>query len=429
MEYKTLCFDDDFLDRNTLVKNLMNVIKKWHEYMHENKSLVISVDAPWGSGKSYLINMWRNWLLSEESSCPNYSVTYYNAWESDDCNNPFIPLVYTLREVEIYGDGQIQQRIKEKAEVFIKSCGIALLKDGISKVIGKETAEMITNGIDEALNQKTEKFFQDYEEYLNQKTLFKEALQDLIPENGKLIVFVDELDRCRPIFAVETLEIIKHFFNIENIVFIFAIDLQQLSHSVSTLYGKDMDAQGYLRRFFDINVNIPKCNIHDYINKKYNDKLSKFNLAGKFFENMDETYKQLNLSLRDIDKITTNFIVFCLYYHDVITLMASLNGQKNLDMRLSIYLYFLTLKYKYPQIYNNIINDGFIAFDNSPKNLFVLDSYYFINGDIKIMLKAIQNRAAQNKSNDFIEKFGLKDINKTGLSYAEHIERTLEMFS
>jgi predicted KAP-like P-loop ATPase len=62
---------------------------------------------------------------------------------------------------------------------------------------------------------------------------------------------VDELDRCRPTYAIQTLELVKHLFNVPGLIFIFALDIEQLSHSVQTVYGQNMDAQGYLCRFFD----------------------------------------------------------------------------------------------------------------------------------------------------------------------------------
>ena len=94
------------------------------------------------------------------------------------------------------------------------------------------------------------------------RTKFKEVMSEYQKENGKKIIFfIDELDRCRPTFAIELLEVIKHLFNIDNCIFIISIDKEQLSHSVSTIYGQNMDTIGYLRRFFDLDYRLPKLDV------------------------------------------------------------------------------------------------------------------------------------------------------------------------
>ncbi len=75
-------------------------------------------------------------------------------------------------------------------------------------------------------------------------------------ENRPLIVAIDELDRCRPSCAVELLEVAKHFFSVDRIVFVLAVNRDQLAHSVRALYGSDFDAEGYLRRFFDVDFRL-----------------------------------------------------------------------------------------------------------------------------------------------------------------------------
>ena len=67
-----------------------------------------------------------------------------------------------------------------------------------------------------------------------------------------MVFFVDELDRCRPTYAVELLERIKHLFEVDNIVFVLALSTGQLESSIRSLYGDGLDAPGYLRRFIDL---------------------------------------------------------------------------------------------------------------------------------------------------------------------------------
>ena len=76
-------------------------------------------------------------------------------------------------------------------------------------------------------------------------------------ENRPLIVVIDELDRCRPSYAVELLEVAKHLFAVDRIVFVLAVNRSELAHSIRALYGSDFDAVGYLRRFFDVDFRLP----------------------------------------------------------------------------------------------------------------------------------------------------------------------------
>lgn len=426
MEYENLNFDDDKLDRKQFVVNTMRVINEWDNLNNENKSLVLAIDSPWGTGKSYLVNMWKNWTISKENENGNYAVTYYNAWEEDDCENAFIPLLYSLQKLDVYGENEkLAKEIDEKSKAFLKACGIALLKDGVKKIIGDETANILSKGIDAADGKKVEYFFEKYEELNKEKKKFKERLEDLIPENGKLIVFIDELDRCRPKFAIETLEVVKHYFNIENIVFIFSIDLEQLAHSISTMYGQGMDSAGYLRRFFDFNIKIPQVNIKKYVQLILNPVIQRSEFPQYSIEVISNIYSTLRLSLRDIDKITNNFLVFYFYYKEQLNSEAA--NSDIIKNRIELYLYFMTLKYKYPETYNLILREDYILYDNSPKNWPILDLKYFISTYISEILKDMQTGGARNHNNELISKYNIMDTN-TGDSFAEHIEETIEMF-
>ena len=72
-----------------------------------------------------------------------------------------------------------------------------------------------------------------------------------------VVVVIDELDRCRPLYAIELLEVAKHLFSVEIIVFVLAINLRQLGHSIKAVYGSDFDSHEYLERFIDITIPLP----------------------------------------------------------------------------------------------------------------------------------------------------------------------------
>lgn len=98
------------------------------------------------------------------------------------------------------------------------------------------------------------------------KTQLVFALEDLILDGQRLVIFIDELDRCNPVFAVKMLERIKHFFNSPKILFVFSVNIEQLSATIKKTYGSEFDSSGYLNKFFDIIVDIPPVSIDKFIN-------------------------------------------------------------------------------------------------------------------------------------------------------------------
>jgi hypothetical protein len=86
------------------------------------------------------------------------------------------------------------------------------------------------------------------------------AVQQLSSFNKKptLVFFIDELDRCRPDFAISLLERIKHMFDIDNVVFVLSIDKRQLEAATAAIYGAQIDAAEYLRKFIDIEFGLPR---------------------------------------------------------------------------------------------------------------------------------------------------------------------------
>lgn len=174
-------------------------------------------------------------------------------------------------------------------------------------------------------------------------------------ESGPLVVLVDEIDRCRPDFAVNYLECIKHFFNVPNVVFIVATDREQLGHSLRTLYGASMDVDGYLRRFVNLEFNLPKPDrkLFGYaLIRKFEleEKLSSFisQEEGDAGEQLKELFVFLaeatDMSLRDMEKAATLIALVLLSTPDEKLLFAPLVAM------------LITLKIKKPELYASYVN-------------------------------------------------------------------------
>ena len=206
-------------------------------------------------------------LETEQEYKDNLLPIYYNAWENDDNDDALIPLLAELKILlgEDYKDQW--KSIGEAAFFLIKKSTYGLTRLITQGLIDPQNIEDDLNKAKDIIEKGvTENWINTeilaYEKTQEQKKKFISSLNQLLKETGKKAVFfVDELDRCRPTFAVETLERIKHLFSIERFYFIIGVDNAQLSHSVKAMYGQEMDAMGYLRRFIDIEANLPEPSI------------------------------------------------------------------------------------------------------------------------------------------------------------------------
>lgn len=237
------------LGRQRYANNLTTIVQNYAD------GFVLALNGEWGTGKTTFVKMWQ---ASLEKS--NYKTIYFNAWENDFENEPLIALLGELKKL-VENNNDTYKSLLEKGVVITKNILPALAKGVISKYIDAGiTLEVLEKSIEAA----TEILGKEVDEYVNKKEGlidFKKQLGKYIEENnvGKPVVFIiDELDRCRPDYAVEVLEKIKHFFSVKGIVFVLSIDKIQLGHSIQGYYGShNIDTEEYLRRFVDIEYKLP----------------------------------------------------------------------------------------------------------------------------------------------------------------------------
>ena len=186
---------------------------------------------------------------------------------------------------------------------LISNVGFAGLSSGIDvKKLYDEVKSFRETALEKELNG-----FEDKKQTINR---FKSNLRDLC-QDQKVYIFIDELDRCKPTFSIKLLERIKHFFNIQNMIFIIATDKQQLVHSINSVYGQNFDSYTYLNRFFDQTYTIPEKDKSDYIDlvfKDFNDTKC-YPLTNSAKDDFKTVIKRCDnlLSLRDIQQCFIRF--------------------------------------------------------------------------------------------------------------------------
>ncbi|MCT4612389.1 MAG: KAP family NTPase [Clostridia bacterium] len=342
---KSTSFKDDKLRRENFANQLSKIIIKSREYKL-NDSLVIALDSGWGTGKTTFIDMWSNNLeKNNELLCLKY-----NAWEHDDWNSALVTIIHELTGV--LNDKTLKTGLKKagnKVYRTMRVAGTKITKDIsfglIEKCTGINVANLGEEIINELKNEGENSILDDYKKYVDSKSSFKKVLEKISKEK-KLVIFIDELDRCRPNYAIEVLETIKHLFDIENLVFVVSLDMQQLSHSIATIYGNDMDSAGYLRRFFDMHVKIPAPETREYLDVLI--EKNKIDINGNLTEKIEYIFSALRMTLRDMDILMKNMKILI----DVV--LEDSTGDKMNEL----YIFMMSLKYKEPRVYNMYFDES-----------------------------------------------------------------------
>ena len=289
---------DDALKRSDVAEKLTKLISG------QSDPFVISLHGHWGTGKTFLLKRWQKQLEKD-----GFRAIYFNAWEDDFCDDPFVAIIGQLSDfLEQKGIEGLDDKIKEAAKSLLLQGALSFLH----KVSGLN--------IDEILEQFADKTLDEYSQQREKKTELKTTLQELSgkvkADTGHPLVFIiDELDRCRPTFAIELLERVKHIFDIPDMVFVFGINRDELCSSICSVYG-EIDADTYLRRFFDMEFLLPDVNsevfcrhlIRQYQLEQFVTKLSERTGHAVYyphFERFSEFFPALcgsfGLSFRDID--------------------------------------------------------------------------------------------------------------------------------
>ncbi len=246
------------------------------KYLENEKSpKVININSPWGGGKTFFIERWHSDLQEIHPSI------YFNAWKNDHNSDPLVCLISCISS-QLGASSKItlsensKQNFFKKSGKILKKLAPTIIKGIVKKNLGDDGYEDLAQ-----IGEETEETISDLSSELTEELLkshketeaviedFKRAISSLIDElvqgdlEKPLFIFIDELDRCRPLFAIELLERVKHIFDIQDVIFVISTDTEQLSHSIKAVYGQGFNGEIYLRRFFDEIYTLPEP---DYIN-------------------------------------------------------------------------------------------------------------------------------------------------------------------
>ena len=260
-------FENDRFNRQGHVEILTRVIKRLEG------PCTLSVDAPWGEGKTTFLRLWRKYL--ENCHIP---VVSFNAWESDYVDDPFIALSEEITKgLEEYASDELNAKLRVLGDVtldIVKHSLPAIIRIGTAGVL--DVSSLMEQEIGGILGSYAKERISAHRQITSSVSDFRAKLQDISDSlsqeygDAPLVIIVDELDRCRPSYAIELLEVAKHLFAVDGVVFIMAVNRTQLAHSIRAVYGDQFDADDYLNRFFSISYRLPPSNNRVFIASLFN---------------------------------------------------------------------------------------------------------------------------------------------------------------
>ncbi|WP_067519502.1 KAP family P-loop NTPase fold protein [Endozoicomonas ascidiicola] len=268
-----------------------------------NEPLVINLDAQWGDGKTTFIQLWREYLKARPDSV---ETIYIDAFEYDYISDPYIAITGSiLKSLQT----SLKQHISQEKSKEFKNAALNVGKVVLSKSIGlglkaitlntitsedfkdieKDIGDTLKNSTTSYLEQKLEKN-EDEASLTHFREVLKKSAEEVRQSQGfPLVVIIDELDRCRPDYALEVLEKVKHLFCVDNVVFVLSMNNEQIEGSVKGIYGADIKAKDYLQKFYHLHTRLPK----QYGSGKYNDR-NFGNDFVKYCQSMSERFELLN---------------------------------------------------------------------------------------------------------------------------------------
>ena len=262
--------DDNLLDtiKNDVLGRNEDLLAIYQLLNSIDESFSIALDAPWGEGKTFFLKQLQllyrvptldqtnnkeqidilSSILRENLPVKSTRCIYFDAWKFDYSKYPLQALIFSIC-LQLDKDYKTEILSNESLLSTVKKIGLCLDNrvKNLSEIFGN--ADEVKKYLEESdLSKSIEIFF--------------EQITD--ESSNKLIILIDELDRCNPRFAVELLEGIKHYFCNDKVIFLFGINSDQLQYTIKNYYGNEFDALRYLDRFFDLHIHLTTHDISKY---------------------------------------------------------------------------------------------------------------------------------------------------------------------
>ena len=341
---KTFATHDEF-NRKPIAENIIRLLTS------DIDLSPMVIDGGWGTGKTEFCQKLIRLIQQQH---PDYQPVYIDAFRSDHSGEPLLALLAEIIKActPEDTDGQPSEKRKSITRVFSKAAKFGIktvlnagfryfFKQGMDELVDefrqdgsneqevKNAAETVTDVAakitDYTIDATVEALLKEQIEAEKNLETLKACLKELAADKP-IILFIDELDRCRPDYAVDMLEVIKHVFDIENVKVVLVTNTKQLRAAINHRYGVEVDAQKYLDKFLKYSFALPEKVVAQteqdrvWVSIHHFEQLIKGrDIGGVLFsgyrvmECINEMIKRNNLSLRETERL----VRFLEIYHSL----------------------------------------------------------------------------------------------------------------
>ena len=357
---KTFATHDEF-NRKPIAENIIRLLTSPIDLSP------MVIDGGWGTGKTEFC---QKLIRLMEQQQFNYQPVYIDAFRSDHSGEPLLALLAEIIKActpEDTGEQPSEQR-KNITRKVAKAAGFVMktvakaavghvlkqntddLAEGLQQIIndGQDAdslAETVTDAAatiaSHTIDATVEALLKEQIEAEKNLETLKACLTELAADKP-IILFIDELDRCRPDYAVDMLEVIKHVFDIENVKVVLVTNTKQLCAAINHRYGTEVDAQKYLDKFLKYSFALPDQVVAQTEQDRVLVSIHHFkqlikarDIGGVLFggyrvmECINEMIKRNNLSLRETERL----VRFLEIYHSLSHGFGVRNEQPTLWLR------------------------------------------------------------------------------------------------
>lgn len=376
------------------------------------------INGGWGTGKTEFCRKLIN-LIAETQ--PTYKPIYIDAFAADHADEPLMTLLAAV--LNVLPDADSKNSLIQKALPAIRFGLKTSLKAGVHWLLKKDVDQLsedlekeLESASDKVINKSIESLLADHVKAEESLSTLRSALVELTREN-EIVLFIDELDRCRPDFAISILENIKHVFGVDGVQIVLVTNINQLKSSISHCYGMDEDgAKRYLDKFVGFSLTLPQ------VAKDYNSQTkaaANLHFRGLVLGDspLKDTWLQIdymlefledliginNLSLREVETLVKHFHIY-----QTITdgkgLAKNFHEGYQLLRSLGIFLYCV-----YPELLINKTVEN-LDVENILKRLGILyvpvnkDHYQPTTTQIVVMLLIFDNNLFKDKLDNLNEE-------------------------
>lgn len=364
---------EDVLDREAFVKQIVDLAMVLSE---KRKNCYFAIEGEWGSGKSFVLENIQECLQpeqSEETGADRFFVVRYDCWKYDYYEEPIVAIISVLRD-------QIDQYIN-----LLTDDAKRVLLETVKNTITKIAVEAIKakTGIDmDGVGEVPEGDVKIYDKYFGFQKVVKKVQNQIekISQTQTVVIMVDELDRCLPLYAIKVLERIHHVFNeIENVVVIVAMEKKQISNSLHQIYGDEMDVDRYLKKIIAFSFKLDNGSAHNFI-EKYASYMEMFDIKER--DGLEEFLKEItaNIDIRTQEKIfekaenlhrllaTQEKMDSCILAFEIVTLCVK-------EKMSTVHLEWMINTSSYPNIEREIGKEYFDIMRKYVRNIIEFPSY------------------------------------------------------